>query len=188
MKEKDFIMNDEDYRNLISQATGIMIIHLNAIMKEDHGWKNHSPMDYHLHVLFIKDVKTDILTAISLDTSDSTFKPLKDRKITELSRELAEDIARMFIDRVNTMLKIRKFDRARLFSKADSRLWDTFNHIKEETYAESLAPFADYLKTNSFSLDTKESESKGVKKYFDDKQYDWANIRFSEERFLETNK
>jgi hypothetical protein len=182
MDLNEFEMTDADFNELANRAFSIMIIHLKARYREDDRWNSHSPLDYHLHIIFTKNESS--IFAINLDTSDTVFSDPQYSDIRELTRDMGRRLAETFVDRAESLIKARKYKRELLFIKANPVLWEKFNTIKEITYLDSLHRFSEYLNTSKISLDNKYEDVNESSKTISD-TYNWANIIYSEERTLE---
>jgi hypothetical protein len=172
----------------IEKAIGISVIHLCALYKEkeSNNLAIHSPMDYHIHNLFYFDKSLKHAGGICLDTSDlqTNFCETEDY-LGEAIRNINMDIAKLFIEKVDSLVKAKRYDRRNLFARSDQQLWDMFNSIKEATYIYKLKQFVDYIPANTVKL----AEQSGIDLDIEpDMNHKWAEVRFTEERFIKSTE
>lgn len=172
--EKDSI----DY--FINNTVGISVILLRALYFEGEDMVPHTPMDYHIHILYYKNPEMDHVGALCLDTSDILLLENSGDNIISARNTLALDIARLFVDRIKSMMKEDKFDFGLLFNRTDQKLWDFFNEIKTRSYVNNLKGFTEMVKARTIKLiDEDEFKAKP-----DDTHRDFE-IWISEERLID---
>lgn len=121
----------------IQNAVGITIIHLD--IKKENENSDSSFMDYSLNCLLYYDKALNHVGALCLDTNDLQIMSCeKDINIKDLFNELALDIARLFMRKIESMINMNRIDEKKLFEKVDQKLWNRFNEIKQKTYIERL--------------------------------------------------
>lgn len=167
---------DED---IADWAIGVTVVYLQSVYRDGQNLKHHSPMDYHLHILIYRN-PYGFIGAVCLDTSDMIVSPSKDER--EISRKLSIELAKTFVNRVNSAMAAQRFEEAVIFDRAEPQMWDAFNRIKAQSYIKALKPFSEYTKSKSFHL----AENLADLAPQEIEPYEWSNIQLSEERFLRT--
>jgi hypothetical protein len=168
-------LSKSDLEELANNSFRIVLVHLRTSYKEDEVEQLHSPMNYHLHILYIKGQDSGVVTAINLDTMDVVSETTED--LSDLNK-LAHDLAHIFVDKINAMMQVNKYEREKLFIKAPTQLWDRFNDIKESTFIERIGAFANYVNADSIVFEQRKKSPKKEKVL----NYGWAEISLAEGR------
>ena len=177
-------LTSEDINFFTQNSTGSMVIYLGSQYRDkgDDLLQHHSPLDYHLHVLFYWDEKLKNFGGICLDTFDLSIEHFERSDFNQNieGRKIALKLARLFIDRINSALKTEQIIEEKLFNRAPAPLWTRYNEIKRTSYLDSLKRFQSYLEFTKITL--KETSQKLQE--IEQEMYTWAQISLSEERFL----
>lgn len=127
-----------DYiKDISDNAVGYGVSFLNAYLNEDVFSPEHS---YHLHFLFSYDEISDRLKVLCLDNLShiiiDQYSPLEDKDavIDETLFEISKD----FTEKLYICLKTNNMKKDNIFCRADQKLWDKFNDLKESLFLESM--------------------------------------------------
>lgn len=167
---------------IIKHALGITVVHLEALLRESDRSERHTPADFHLHILFFSGQESHSFGAICLDTNDISVESgeLTDR--SQLVRTLSFDLARRFIDRINSCVTTGKLERETVFQRATPELWEVYNRLKEDTFVDSLRRIQVYVPFNHLQVEENDPSMVGESVKVDTEDYSWARIHLSEER------
>lgn len=131
-----------DYiKDISDNAVGYGVSFLRAYLKEDLFSPEHS---YHLHYLFSYDKNNDHLNVICLDNlsniviSDYQKTAAKEDAVDNAMFEISKD----FVENIYLGIKTNSLLRENAFCRADQRLWDKFNDIKETLFIDSMKDFS----------------------------------------------
>jgi hypothetical protein len=169
-------LSDADTAFFEKHAIGIQVIYLANTYVEDGQRRTHSPMDYHLHILFYKSETT--FGAICLDTCDISTLSALDDNATKKVHELGFELAKTFVERINTMLQVGQISEEKLFLVAPDKLWMRFNKIKRSTFLNSLPEFMKYTQSKSVRV------NEVTPALSRPRTHGWASITISEDRFV----
>jgi hypothetical protein len=171
----------EEKNQIIVRANGIIVLHLKFFLDD----RSHRPLDYHLHLLTFYDKEHKYTGVYCLDTRDidTLPSPFDKNAIRTANEKLALDIARTFIDRVNSVMMAKLSNNDintvdTIFDQADPNLWDKFNDIKKTTYVENMTRLYKSKLVNKIGIIGKTIEDKP------DTVYDATEIRLAEERLI----
>jgi len=168
-----------DTQYMTDHMRGISIIPLRAAIDDGDGMEPHPQMDYHLHNLLYYDDQHHHVGILCLDTGDLYTYPCEGEKyIQDHMDTVNEKIARIFVDKVQSMLAAGKFERKLLFHRADQSLWDIFNMVKEYSFMHQMPRLAEYLQTTTIGI-TKGTMHRTPLKY------NWAEYEITEQRFVD---
>lgn len=172
--------------HIVQNARGISIIYLMcSIPKEE---LHHTPLDYHCHLLFWRSPDQKTLAAMNLDTKDVLIEAMANSEsLLNTARKLSFELARKFVDRINSALDTNQLTQTVVRNRAGEILWDQFNRIKTESYIQSLQRFRHaYQLYSPMSVESSTTPSHYQGQDID--TYGWATIAISEERFLTSVK
>lgn len=137
----------------LEKARGISVVHLVMTYKEDDKHQYHSPLDYHLHILFYFDPERGVAGAINLDSSQLLTMSWSDEEKLDLALEdLTKALAKAWVRQLSSLIKNDAPDHVwneTVFDRADKSLFDKFDEIQKITFKDSILRFSKYLGTNS---------------------------------------
>ncbi len=171
-----------DLAYITDHARAITVVHLEALLPEPAGPERHTPADYHLHILFFGSVDEPSLGAICLDTDDVSIESVGDRQMGELIRALSFDLARRFVDRINSCLAVGKLSEDRVFKRSDQALWDKYNRLKRRSFISSLENIQAYIPVDELHIQDVDTPASHSTAHVDHEDYSWARFHLSEER------
>lgn len=141
----------------LERARGISVIHLVMSYREGDGQQiYHSPLDYHLHVLFYFDKENKHAGAINLDSSQLLTMSWEDEERLGVAlTDLTKALARAWVGQLSSLIKNNAPDTVwseTVFDRADARLIAKFEEIQESTFSKNLKRFAALLETNTVNV------------------------------------
>jgi len=165
---------EDNYSYFIEKAIGITVVHLIASYNENNKIQLNPSMDYHLHYLLYYDRDLNHIGVLCLDTNDlQTIAYANGNDMRYMFKTLVMEMTQFFVDKMDSMINVNCFDEKILFDRAEQKLWDKFNEIKQQTFISKLSQFAGAI------LQEKEPE---IKK--EPTPYKGSKIFLTEERFV----
>ncbi len=141
--------------DLANKSFGIIVLFLTSVYSDDGVFKEHTPMNYHLHILQYKDTYGNN-GYICLDTSLSVIQPFDQIDAAEALHFIADG----FIEKLDSMVKANCLDKDSLFVKSPAVLWDRFNQIKEESFISNITKFKNFTGADRIAYSENKFETK----------------------------